>query len=297
MPPTSLTTFMNVPFAQRGAEGAADVVVQGIPFDLGTTNRPGTRFGPDAIRIASKILQWEPQRWPWRYNFADRLTVVDVGDIEFAYGHVAGMAETTTAATAQLLRAGHRVLSLGGDHYVTLPLLRAFHAVHGPIPILHFDAHTDTDVAAHDHHGVMFRVAADEGLIDVAHSLQVGIRTWYDPPTHLFEVADADWVNHHGPAATLARIAARLGDRPFYLTIDIDCLDPAFAPGTGTPVAGGLTSNALLQIIRGLGGRPILGADVVEVSPPYDHAELTALAGATVALDILHVLAAQSVAG
>ena len=294
MPIHSLTTFMNVPFTARGAEGSADVVVQGIPFDLGTTNRPGTRFGPDAIRIASKILQWEPQRWPWGYHFADRLSVVDVGDIEFAYGHLAGMADTATAATTQLLRAGHRVLSFGGDHYVTLPLLRAFHAVHGPIPLLHFDAHTDTDAASHDHHGVMFRVAADEGLLDVAHSLQVGIRTWYDPPTHLFEVADADWVNNHGAAATLERIAARLGDRPFYLTIDIDCLDPAFAPGTGTPVAGGLTSSTLLQIIRGLSGRRILGADVVEVSPPYDHAELTALAGATVALDILHVMAAQS---
>jgi len=274
MPVQSLTTFMNLPFRQRGDEGAPGVVVQGIPFDLGTTNRPGTRFGPDAIRIASKMLQWEPQRWPWEFNFADRVGVVDVGDLEFPYGYVDGMVDATIAATTRLLRAGHRVLSFGGDHYVTLPLLRAFHAVHG-------------------HHGVMFHVAAEEGLLDVAHSLQVGIRTWYDRATHRFEVLDADWVNNHGPAAVLERIGARVGNRPFYLTIDIDCLDPAFAPGTGTPVAGGLTSNMLLQVIRGLRGRSVLGADVVEVSPPYDHAELTALAGATVALDILQVMAAQ----
>lgn len=293
MPVQSLTTFMNLPFRQRGDEGAPGVVVQGIPFDLGTTNRPGTRFGPDAIRIASKMLQWEPQRWPWEFNFADRVGVVDVGDLEFPYGYVDGMVDATIAATTRLLRAGHRVLSFGGDHYVTLPLLRAFHAVHGPLPLVHFDAHCDTDVSSHDHHGVMFHVAAEEGLLDVAHSLQVGIRTWYDRATHRFEVLDADWVNNHGPAAVLERIGARVGNRPFYLTIDIDCLDPAFAPGTGTPVAGGLTSNMLLQVIRGLRGRSVLGADVVEVSPPYDHAELTALAGATVALDILQVMAAQ----
>jgi agmatinase len=239
------------------------------------------------------MLQWEPQRWPWEFNFADRVGVVDVGDLEFPYGYVDGMVDATIAATTRLLRAGHRVLSFGGDHYVTLPLLRAFHAVHGPLPLVHFDAHCDTDVSAHDHHGVMFHVAAEEGLLDVAHSLQVGIRTWYDRATHRFEVLDADWVNNHGPAAVLERIGARVGNRPFYLTIDIDCLDPAFAPGTGTPVAGGLTSNMLLQVIRGLRGRSVLGADVVEVSPPYDHAELTALAGATVALDILQVMAAQ----
>ena len=238
MPVQSLTTFMNVPFVQRGAEGAAGVVVQGIPFDLGTSMRPGTRFGPDAIRVASKNLQWEPRRWPWEFAVADHVRVVDCGDIEFPYGHLAGMVDTTVAETTRLLRAGHRVLTFGGDHYVTLPLLRAFHAVHGPLSLLHFDAHCDTDESAHDHHGVMFRVAAQEGLLDVEHSLQVGIRTWYDPATHLFDVLDADWVNNHGHAAVSAHIAKTIGERPFYLTVDIDCLDPAFAPGTGTPVAG-----------------------------------------------------------
>lgn len=291
MPVQSLSTFMNLPFVQRGAEGDAAVVVQGIPFDLGTSMRAGTRHGPDAIRGASKNLQWEEKRWPWDFVLAERLRAVDCGDIEFPIGQTAAMAAAACAETTRLLRAGHRVLTLGGDHYISLPLLRAVHAVHGPLPLLHFDAHCDTDVASHDHHGVMFRVAAQEGLLDADHSLQVGIRTWYEPETHLFDVLDADWVNNHGPAAVVDQVGRTVGDRPFYLTVDIDCLDPAFAPGTGTPVAGGMTSNALLQIIRGLRGRRIASADVVEVSPAYDSADITALAGATVALEILHVMA------
>jgi agmatinase len=291
MPPASLTTFMNLPFAARGAEGDADVVVQGIPFDLGTSFRPGARFGPDAMRIVSRHLQWEPRRWPWEFALPAHLSAVDCGNVEFPIGQTAEMVSAVIAETTRLLRAGHRVMTFGGDHYVTLPLLRAFHVVHGPLPLLHFDAHTDTDVLAHDHHGVMFHVAANEGMLDVAHSMQVGIRTCYDPPTHPFQVINADWANNHGPPAVTARIRELIGDRPFYLTVDIDCLDPAYAPGTGTPVAGGLTSNLVLQVIRGLRGQRILGADVVEVSPAYDSADITALAAATIALDILHVMA------
>lgn len=289
-----LTTFMNVPLYDSAAATPADVVVQGIPYDLGTTMRPGTRFGPDAIRIASKILQWEPRRWPWDFALADRLKVVDRGDIEFPAGQTPAMVEAVIAETTRLLNAGQRVLSFGGDHYVSLPLLRALHAVRGSVALLHFDAHTDTDVTAHDHHGVMFHHAANEGLIDTAASVQVGIRTYYDPPTHKFEVLDADWSNAHGAEAVIARIRARVGQRPVYLTFDIDCLDPAFAPGTGTPVAGGLSSNFVLRVLRGLKGLDIASADVVEVSPPYDSAQLTALAGATIALDVLHLMALKA---
>ena len=291
MPVTSLTTFMNAPFCAPGTAPNADVVVQGIPFDLGTTMRPGTRFGPDAIRIASKILQWEPHRWPWDFGLADRLKVVDCGDIEFPTGRVELMSSAVIAQTTALLLAGHRILSFGGDHYVTLPLLRALHAVRGPVAMLHFDAHTDTDVSAHDHHGVMFHHAANEGLIDPRATVQVGIRTYYDRPTHKFTVLDADWASAHGPEAVVDRIRDTIGNRPLYLTFDIDCLDPAFAPGTGTPVAGGLSSSFVLRVLRALKGMEIVGADVVEVSPPYDQSELTALAGATIALDVLHLMA------
>ncbi len=291
MPVTSLTTFMNVPFCAAGATPDADVVVQGIPFDLGTTMRPGTRFGPDAIRIASKILQWEPHRWPWDFAFGDRLKVVDCGDIEFPTGETQLMSAAVIAQTMALLRAGRRPLSFGGDHYVTLPLLRALHAVRGPVAMLHFDAHTDTDVAAHDHHGVMFHHATNEGLIDPKATVQVGIRTYYDRATHKFTVLDADWASARGPEAVVERIRTTIGDRPVYLTFDIDCLDPAFAPGTGTPVAGGLSSSFVLRVLRALKGIDLVGADVVEVSPPYDRSELTSLAGATIALDVLYLMA------
>ena len=291
MPVTSLTTFMNVPFAAQGAIPDADVVVQGIPYDLGTTMRPGTRFGPDAIRIASRILQWEPHRWPWDFALADRVSVVDRGDIDFPTGQTELMANAVTAETAALLGAGRRVLTFGGDHYVTLPLLRAVRQVQGPVAMLHFDAHTDTDVSAHDHHGVMFHHAVNEGLIDPKATVQVGIRTYYDRATHRFTVLDADWANAHGVEAVVERIRSIIGDRPFYLTFDIDCLDPAFAPGTGTPVAGGLSSSFALRVLRALKGMHLIGADVVEVSPPYDSAALTALAGATIALDLLYLMA------
>ena len=285
MPVNSLTTFMNVPFVPAGTTMPADVVIQGIPYDLGTTQRPGTRFGPDAIRLASRALQWEPQRWPWDFALAERLRVVDAGDIEFPTGQTELMASAVIASTTALLRAGRRVVSFGGDHYVSLPLLRAHHAVHGPVAMLHFDAHTDTDVAAHDHHGVMFHHAAQEGLVD--------IRTYNDRKAHLYTVLDSDWCNGHGAAAIVERIKATIGARPTYLTFDIDCLDPAFAPGTGTPVAGGLSSELVLRVLRALEGLEIVGADVVEVSPPYDSAQLTALAGATIALDVLHVMACR----
>ena len=226
MPISSLTTFMNVPFVPPGSTVDADVVIQGIPYDLGTTQRPGTRFGPDAIRLASKALQWEPERWPWDFALGDRLRVGDAGDVEFPIGQTGLMASAVFANTTALFRAGRRVVSFGGDHYVSLPVLRALHAAMGPVAMLHFDAHTDTDVAAHDHHGVMFHHAAREGLIDVKATVQVGIRTYYDRQTHPYTVLDADWCNGHGAAAIVERIKATIGARPTYLTFDIDCLDP-----------------------------------------------------------------------
>ena len=190
----------------------------------------------------------------------------------------------------ELLRSGKTLLSFGGDHFVTLPLLRAHHAVHGELALIHFDAHTDTyEQGGEFDHGTMFYRAPREGLIDPACSVQVGIRTEYEPLTHGFAVLDADWVNNQGWVSAVEAIRERVGSRKAYLTFDIDCLDPAFAPGTGTPVAGGLASNTALQILRGLKGLDIVGMDVVEVAPAYDHAEITALAAATLSLELLYL--------
>jgi agmatinase len=175
---------------------------------------------------------------------------------------------------------------------VALPLLRGTAKTHGKLALIHFDAHTDSyEDAGEYNHGCMFYRAPREGLIDAARSVQVGIRTDYDRPNHEFEVIDAHQANEQSVTDTVAAIRARVGDSPAYLTFDIDCLDPAFAPGTGTPVVGGLSTSRALRILQGIADLNIVGFDVVEVSPAYDHAQITALAGATLALQFLHMRA------
>ncbi len=293
MPLRSLTTFLDVPYVPPGNDIDADVVIQGAPSDLATSGRPGTRYGPDAVRVASRALLWEDRRWPWDFVLKERLRIVDRGNIDFPPGHLAEMAKALEAETAALIGGGHRVFTVGGDHYVTLPVLRAHHRHHGPLALVQFDAHTDTDVRTHDHHGVMFHLAAEEGLLDPSCSIQVGVRTFYDEQAHKFEVLDADWANNNGPQVIGERIRAVVGDRPIYLSFDIDCLDPAFAPGTGTPVACGFSSNLALQVLRQLRDLLLVGADLVEISPPYDPSGITTLAGATIALELLYLMACK----
>jgi agmatinase len=271
----------------------ADVAVSGIPYDGAVTYRPGARLGPRAIRAASVQLA-ELKAFPFGFDPFDTLAVIDRGDCFIDPHHPETVIETISAHIAELLAAGVFPLSLGGDHFVTYPILRAIAAHHGPVALLHFDAHSDTweDDGARYDHGSMFLRAKNEGLIDVTHSCQVGIRTHNDSD-HGFEILTTPWVHDRGVEATLAAIRERIGDAKVYLTFDIDCLDPAFAPGTGTPVAGGLTSAQALAIVRGLGSLDLIGADIVEVSPPYDVSEVTAITAATIAHDILCLLAAR----
>lgn len=273
----------------------ADIYVVGIPFDLATSGRAGSRHGPMAIRQASANLRWEEKRWPWEFSIRDRLKVADYGDLEFDVGNPAAMTGMVEQHVGRLLDAGCRVLSLGGDHFVTLPLLRTHHRRHGTLSLIHFDAHTDTyeDPDGNYDHGCMFYHAPREGLIDPARSVQIGIRTEYTRSGHPFRVLDAAAVNEAGSDEVIASIREAVGQHPVYLTFDIDCLDPAFAPGTGTPVIGGLTSERILSILRGLAGLNIVGMDVVEVAPAYDHADVTSLAAATIALELLYVLASE----
>ncbi|MCP4828706.1 MAG: agmatinase [Proteobacteria bacterium] len=286
----NLFGFLGCPLSHDPLSEPADVAVLGVPYDLGTTGRAGTRSGPAAIRQASGNLRWEEARWPWPYALADHLKVIDCGDLVYAPGDSAAFSQALQDRAMELLRSGKTLLSFGGDHFVTLPLLRAHHAVHGELALIHFDAHTDTyEQGGEFDHGTMFYRAPREGLIDPACSVQVGIRTEYEPLTHGFAVLDADWVNNQGWVSAVEAIRERVGSRKAYLTFDIDCLDPAFAPGTGTPVAGGLASNTALQILRGLKGLDIVGMDVVEVAPAYDHAEITALAAATLSLELLYL--------
>jgi agmatinase len=216
---------------------------------------------------------------------------VDYGDVDYVPGKPEdGLAEIQNHAS-QIINVGKTVVSIGGDHFVTLPLLRSHHEKYGKMALVHFDAHTDT--YPNDNlidHGCMFYHAPKEGLIDPSHSIQIGIRTEYEKDSHEFQVIDAATANDISAEQMIESIQKRVGKLPVYLTFDIDCLDPAFAPGTGTPVVGGLSTDKALKIVRGLTELNIIGFDLVEVSPQYDHAEITALAGATIILEYLYLL-------
>ena len=289
-----LRTFMGCKFTQDFLNDDVDVVISGVPFDLATTERPGARFGPTAIRQASAHLDWEIYRWPWNFHIFDELSVVDCGDLCFNPATKDEMITQLQQHAFQILSADKYMLTLGGDHLITLPLLRELAKKHGPIALIHFDAHTDTErEREHYHHGTMFFHAVNEGIVAPDRSIQIGTRTGYIQNDHMFRVLDADRVMNLCAYDVSMKIKAAVGNHPAYVTFDIDCLDPAFAPGTGTPVVGGLSTNIVLQIIRELFRFNLIGMDIVEVSPPYDHAEITSLAAATLALELLYVLAAS----
>jgi agmatinase len=264
-----------------------DVAVVGVPYDLATTNRPGTRLGPRAIRAASASLAW-CRPYAWDFDPFERLNVVDWGDVFFDHGEPHKAPEAIGAQFAEFAARGVTALALGGDHFITYPILQALHAKHGPVSLIHFDAHSDTwrDAEGRIDHGTMFFHAARRGFVDPGRSIQIGMRTHNDE-SHGFSVLDARWLHTHGVDACVAAIRERVGGHKCYVSFDIDFLDPAFAPGTGTPVVGGFSTHDALRLVRGLAGLEIVGMDVVEVSPPFDTSELTALAGASIAQELL----------
>jgi len=286
-------SFMRRRYSKDFRAADVDVVVSGVPFDLATTNRPGARFGPRSVREASAQLAWGRQ-YPWEFDAFEALGVIDWGDVYFEAGDPRSMLDAVEAHASAILEAGKSLITFGGDHFIALPLLRA-HARHfGALSLIHFDAHTDTyeESGTYDH-GNMFRHAVLEGLIDPDRSVQIGIRTDYPREGHRFRVLDADWVHARPPAETATAIRETVADHRAYITFDIDCLDPAVAPGTGTPVCGGLTTNQALQILRGLVAVPLVGMDLVEVAPGYDVGQITSLAGAHLAMEYLCVRSAQ----
>lgn len=267
----------------------ADVVVSGIPLDLSVTFRSGARLGPQAIRAASVQLA-ELKPYPWGFDPFDDLAVIDYGDCWFDAHNPLTITPTIVEHARTILASGATMLTFGGDHYVTYPLLKAHAEKFGaPLSIIHFDAHCDTwadDSPDSLNHGTMFYKAVKEGIVDPKRSVQIGIRTWNDDYMG-FNILDAQWVHEHGADAVVSRVREIVGQHPTYLTFDIDCLDPAFAPGTGTPVAGGLSSAQALKILRQFGDLNLIGMDVVEVAPAYDQSEITAIAAAHLACDFL----------
>lgn len=276
----------------------ADILVWGVPFDGGVSYRPGARFGPQHVRQGSRLLR--PYNPAGDLEPFARAQVADAGDLGVNPFSIDEAIASVEAGARELSGTSRSLLAIGGDHTIALPLLRVQHERHGPLAVLHFDAHLDTwdtYFGAPYTHGTPFRRAAEEGLVDFDHSLHVGIRGPLYGRLDLEEserlgfaaIACRDFVRH--PIDDLVgRMRERLGDRPVYVSIDIDVLDPAFAPGTGTPEAGGLSSAELLEMLRGLTGLDVVGADVVEVAPAYDHAEITAIAAAHVAYELIGLL-------
>ena len=295
-----LATFARLPRLEQ--LGRCDVAVVGIPFDSGTTYRPGARFGPSAIRQASRLLR--PYHPGLDVEPFGAQQVADAEDIATNPFDIAEAISTIEAGAKDLLGTSGRLLALGGDHTVALPLLRAVTARTGRVALVHFDAHLDTwdtYFGAPYTHGTPFRRAFEEGLLAEEASVHVGIRGPLYARTDLaddagfgFAIVPAIDLETHGVGGVADRIRERVGDRPVYVSIDIDVLDPAHAPGTGTPEAGGLTSRELLGILRAMDGMHLVGADVVEVAPAYDHAEVTAIAASHVAYELLGVMARTS---
>lgn len=277
-----------------------DVAILGVPYDSSTSYRSGARFGPRAIREQSLLL--------WGYNNAQQvapfevLNVVDYGDVDIIPVDIRATHQAIEQTATTIQQAGLRLISLGGDHSISLPLLRAHHKQHGPLAVVHFDAHPDTWDEEYPtfkySHGTPFRRALEEGLIDTAAYLQVGIR---GPTAGPQDYADArqlggrlitfDEATELGPSRLLAEIHQRVEQRPLYVTLDIDAIDPAFAPGTGTPEVGGFSSYQMLQLLRGLSDLNLVGADLVEVSPPFDSQHITAILAANLVFELLSVMA------
>jgi len=268
-----------------------DLAVMGVPYDSAVTFRSGCRLGPQAVRAASVQLA-ELLAFPWGFDPFETLGVVDYGDVFLDPHHPDTIAPAIYTAARDIIAGDTKLLSIGGDHSIAYPLIKAHAEKYGPVALVQFDAHCDTwpDDGNRMDHGTMFARAARDGIIDVSRSTQVGLRT-YNDSDHGFEILTSPWIHRNGIDAVLDVVRSRAGDAPVYISFDIDGLDPAYAPGTGTPVPGGLASWQALEFIRGLVGLNLIGMDLVEVSPPFDTSEITALAAAHVAHDWICVLA------
>jgi len=303
MPPyAGIATFLGAPQRDRPAGGRPAVAVLGAPFDFGTTYRPGSRFGPGAIRAVSRLLTGDDHP-ELGLSPQGRLDLYDAGDAAPTTADIAGSLAAIREAAAAQLQAGARLLTLGGDHTITLPLLEAAAAQHGPLALMQFDAHSDTwpgTPSARIYHGSWLRHAIERGLVDPRATVQVGLHSPIDRATAAWTRdrgvtgLSAESVHIDGVDRTVERIRAVIGDRPAYLTFDIDGIDPGLAPGVACPESGGLFPWQALAMLRRLGDVAWVGADVVETCPPYDHSDVTAVLAATIGWTWLCLLAARA---
>jgi agmatinase len=290
-------SFARLPEIDRVSD--YDVAILGVPFDNGVSYRPGARFGPMAVRQASRHL-----RPGYHVELActpfEQIQVVDAGDVPVTPFSIDSAMRQISGQGSDLMRGGRKVIAIGGDHTVALPMLRSVVREHGPVALIHFDAHLDTWDTYFDApitHGTIFRRAFEENLLVEDHSVHVGTRgpiygqaDLADDQRFGFRTIRASDIDTLGVSGAIQAIVERVEHLPVYMSVDIDVLDPAFAPGTGTPEAGGLSNRELLRVLRGLTGANLIGGDLVEVAPAYDHAEVTSIAAATVIFDMISLL-------
>lgn len=295
-----MATYAKLPTIDEVSK--ADIAVVGIPFDSGVSFRPGARFGPTHVREASRLAR--PYNPAQDASPFELVQVVDAGDIVANPFNLEEAVTQIETAAKGLHKKVKKFVTIGGDHTIALPLLRANYAKHGPIVVLHFDAHLDTwdtYFGAPMTHGTPFRRASEEGLIDLESSMHVGIRgplystqDLVDDEMLGFSIVTTEYIEEQGIQAAIERIRNRVGQKPLYISIDIDVLDPSHAPGTGTPEAGGLTSREMLRALRGIADLNIVGADVVEVAPAYDHAQITAVAASHLVYELVTAMAVKT---
>jgi agmatinase len=294
-----IATFAHLPQISEVTD--VDVAIVGVPFDTGVSYRPGARFGPNHVRESSRLLRpFNPA-----VNVSPFATqqVVDAGDIAANPFDIEEAISSIHKSYDQLSERVKKIVTIGGDHTITLPILRSLKAKHGPISVVHFDAHLDTwdsYFGADYTHGTTFRRASEEGLLDPEGCMHIGIRgplyaakDLTDDKALGFQIFSSVEFQDLGVNAAIEKMKARVGKRPVYISIDIDVLDPAHAPGTGTPEAGGLTSRELLSVLRATAGMNVIGADIVEVAPAYDHAQITGIAASHVMYELISAFAAK----
>jgi agmatinase len=294
-----IATFAHLP--QISEVSDVDVAIVGVPFDTGVSYRPGARFGPNHVRESSRLLRpFNPAA-----NVSPFATqqVVDAGDIAANPFDIEEAISSIHKSYDQLSERAKKIVTIGGDHTITLPILRSLKAKHGAISVVHFDAHLDTwdsYFGADYTHGTTFRRASEEGLLDPEGCMHIGIRgplyaakDLTDDKALGFQIFSSVEFQDLGVNAAIEKMRARVGNRPVYISIDIDVLDPAHAPGTGTPEAGGLTSRELLSVLRATAGMNVIGADIVEVAPAYDHAQITGIAASHVMYELISAFAAK----
>lgn len=294
---SGLSTFARLPRIED--VGGTDIAIVGIPFDTGVSFRPGARFGPEHVRASSRLLR--PYNPAQDFSGWEAVQVSDAGDIAVNPFHIHEAVEQIAEEAAELGGRVQRILTIGGDHTIAYPLLKAIAGKHGPVAVLHFDAHLDTWDTYFDEpitHGTPFRRASEAGYIDRTASIHVGTRgplygkqDLEDDERLGFSIVTSEYVEENGVPAAVDRIRRRVADKLLYISVDIDVLDPAHAPGTGTPEAGGLTSRELLRLIRALTDLNIVGADIVEVAPAYDHAQITGIAASHVGYELMTAMA------